>query len=115
MKILKRVIAVSILLAVMLFVGCFVYTNNRLNAYPKEVGELENQVFAGKDVWISFTSEKEILYAVGENVITLRIESYEKGVILATDGSEEYRFSVLEDMLYDEREERFLERRGGDG
>lgn len=116
MKTIKRIVVVTLLVVVGILVGCFVYTGNRLKAYPNDISAFTGNTYAGeKNTILSFHTEKEIVYVVGESVVTLEIGEYVDGVIYATSGEKEYRFTAVDGMLYDEQTERFLVKRGGDG
>ena len=116
MKTIKRIIVVTLLVVVGILVGCFTYTGNRLKAYPNDISAFTGNTYAGeKNTLLSFHTEKEIVYVVGESVVSLEISEYVDGVIYATSGEKEYRFTAVDGMLYDEQTEQFLVKRGGDG
>ena len=115
MKAIKRVIVITVLIVVGLLVGCFAYTGNRLKTYPDEISAFADSTYVGDDIMASFNGESELVYVVGETVLVLDVTEYSGGVIYATSGENTYRFTVVDNMLYDEQTQEFLTRRGADG
>ncbi len=115
MKTVKRIIVVTVLIVVGFLVGCFVYTGNRLKNYPNEISGFADSTYIGDDIMASFNGESEIVYVVGEKVLVLEVAKYSGGVIYATSGEQEYHFTAVDGMLYDEQTQKFLTRRGADG
>lgn len=109
MKTIKRVIAITLLIVVGFLVGCLFYTNNRLKTYPSEISVLQGDKFTGKeDTTVEFNGENRLVYIVGERAWVLQVTEYKDGVIYANASGQEYRFVVVDDMLYDMQTEEFL-------
>ena len=117
MKTVKRMIAVVILCVVVLLVGYSCYTGSRLTSYPQNLDGYKNKTFYTNDGgMVAFTDEYAWYQAGGQDVILLKIKSYEQGVILMLKDDKEYAFTAVDnDTIYDEQTERFLVKRGGDG
>ena len=108
MNTIKRIIVVALLVVVGILVGCFAYTGNRLKAYPNDISAFKGVTFMGDTTVVSFNDENSMIYIVGKMEISLKIIEYVGGVISAKAEEKEYRFIVLDDMLYDEQTKEFL-------
>ena len=117
MKTVKRIIAVVILCVVVLLVGYSCYTGSRLTSCPQNLDGYKNKTFYTNDGgMVAFTDEYAWYQAGGQDVILLKIKSYEQGVILMMKDDKEYIFTAVDnDTIYDEQTELFLVKRGGDG
>ena len=110
MKTVKRIIAVVILCVVVLLVGYSCYTGSRLTSYPQNLDGYKNKTFYTNDGgMVAFTNGYAWYQADGQNVILLKIESYEQGVILMMKDDKEYVFTAVDnDTIYDEQTKEIL-------
>ena len=117
MKTVKRIIAVVILCVVVLLVGYSCYTGSRLTNYPQNLDGCKNRTFFTNDGGMVAFTDEYAWYKTGEQeIVLLKIESYEQGVLVMVKDDKEYTFTVIDnDTLYDEQTEQFLVKRGGDG
>ena len=117
MKTVKRIIAVVILCVVVLLVGYSCYTGSRLTSYPENLDGYKNKTFYTNDGgMVAFTDEYAWYQAGGQNVILLKIKSYEQGVILMMKDDKEYAFTAIDgNTIFDEQSNMILERRQEDG
>ena len=110
MKTVKRIIAVVILCVVVLLVGYSCYTGSRLTSYPENLDGYKNKTFyTNEGGMVAFTDEYA-WYKTGEQeIVLLKIESYEQGVLVMVKDDKEYTFTVIDnDTLYDEQTEQIL-------
>ena len=110
MKTVKRIIAVVILCVVVLLVGYSCYTGSRLTSCPQNLDGYKNKTFYTNDGgMVAFTDEYAWYQAGGQDVILLKIESYEQGVILMLKDDKEYVFTAVDnDTIYDEQTKEIL-------
>jgi len=110
MKTVKRIIAVVILCVVVLLVGYSCYTGSRLTSYPQNLDGYKNKTFYTNDGdMVAFTDEYAWYQAGGQDVILLKIENYEQGVILMLKDDKEYVFTAVDnDTIYDEQTKEIL-------
>ena len=110
MKRIKRIIAVVILCVVVLLVGYSCYTGSRLTSYPQNLDGYKNKTFYTNDGgMVAFTDEYAWYQAGGQDVILLKIKSYEQGVILMMKDDKEYAFTAVDnDTIYDEQTKEIL-------
>lgn len=113
----KRILAVIILVLVVLLVGWFWFTGNRLANYPSNLNGYKSVVFEGKDNTIVAFTENEAWYGTGENeVILLEIIEYSEGVITMKKNEKLYRFVAIDsNTIYDENSKNLLTRRNDGG
>ena len=117
MKTVKRIIAVIILVIIVWLVGYSCYTGSRLTSYPQNLDGYKNKTFYTNDGGMVAFTDEYVWYQAGEqDVILLKIKSYEQGVILMMKDDKEYSFTAIDaDTLFDEQRNMVLERRQGDG
>jgi len=110
MKTVKRIIAVVIVCVVVLLVGYSCYTGSRLTSYPQNLDGYKNKTFYTNDGdMVAFTDEYAWYQAGGQDVILLKIENYEQGVILMLKDDKEYVFTAVDnDTIYDEQTKEIL-------
>ena len=110
MKRIKRIIAVISLCVVVLLVGYSCYTGSRLTEYPKEFDDYKNTSFYSNDGSMVAFLDEYAWYKTGEqDVILLKISSYEQGVLVMVKDDKEYTFTVIDnDTLYDEQTKEIL-------
>ncbi len=116
-KTVKRILAVILLVLVVLLVGCFLYTGNRLASYPNKIESYDGAVFDGKDnTIVAFKTTGTWYGTADEEVILLEITDYTEGVITMKKNNIIYRFVAIdENTIYDENTKQLLTRRGADG
>ena len=108
----KRILAVVILCFLVLLVGYSCYTGSRLTNYPQNLDGYKNTTFSTDDGdMVAFTDEYA-WYKTGEQeIILLKITSYEQGLLIMAKGDKEYVFTVIDnDTLYDEQTKQILTR-----
>ena len=110
MKTVKRIVAVIILVVFVLLVGYSCYTGSRLTNYPQDLDGYKNKTFYTNDGGMVAFTDEYVWYQAGEqDVILLKIKSYEQGVILMMKDDKEYAFTTVDnDTLYDEQTNKIL-------
>lgn len=110
MKRISRIIAVISLCVVVLLAGYSCYTGSRLTEYPKELDGYKNTSFYSNDGgMVAFLDEYAWYQAGGQDIILLKISSYEQGVLVMVKDETQYMFTVIDnDTLYDEQTKTFL-------
>ena len=109
----RRILAVILLCALVLFIGYSCYTGSRLMGYPQTLDGYKNTTFYGNDGYRVAFTDGYAWYETGDGIILLEMQSYADGVIFMTDGEKEYVFTAVgTDTLYDVQTEEFL-RKGG--
>lgn len=113
----KRILAVSIVLFMVLWIGCLVFTGNHMSSFTKDFAEYKSKVYAGKDGTMVAFTENGALYDIAEStVIMLEFTEYSEGVITMEKKDVVYTFVVVgKDMLYDAHTKQILTRRGAYG
>lgn len=110
MKTVKRIIAVVILCVVVLLVGYSCYTGSRLTSYPQNLDGYKNKTFYTNDGGMVAFTDEYAWYQTGEQeIVLLKISSYEQGVLVMVKDDKEYTFTVIDnDTLYDEQTKEIL-------
>ena len=110
MKTVKRIIAVVILCVVVLLVGYSCYTGSRLTNYPQNLDGYKNRTFYTNDGGMVAFTDEYAWYKTGEQeIVLLKISSYEQGVLVMVKDDKEYTFTVIDnDTLYDEQTKEIL-------
>ena len=110
MKTVKRIIAVVILCVVVLLVGYSCYTGSRLTSYPENLDGYKNKTFYTNDGGMVAFTDEYAWYQTGEQeIVLLKISSYEQGVLVMVKDDKEYTFTVIDnDTLYDEQTKEIL-------
>ena len=110
MKRIKRIIAVVILCVVVLLVGYSCYTGSRLTNYPQNLDGYKNRTFYTNDGGMVAFTDEYAWYKTGEQeIVLLKISSYEQGVLVMVKDDKEYTFTVIDnDTLYDEQTKEIL-------
>ena len=110
MKTVKRIIAVVILCVVVLLVGYSCYTGSRLTSYPENLDGYKNKTFyTNEGGMVAFTDEYAWYQTGEQEIVLLKISSYEQGVLVMVKDDKEYTFTVIDnDTLYDEQTEQIL-------
>ena len=110
MKTVKRIIAVVILCVVVLLVGYSCYTGSRLTSYPENLDGYKNKTFYTNDGGMVAFTDEYAWYQTGEQeIVLLKILSYEQGVLVMVKDDKEYTFTVIDnDTLYDEQTKEIL-------
>ena len=110
MKRIKRIIAVVILCVVVLLVGYSCYTGSRLTNYPQNLDGYKNRTFYTNDGGMVAFTDEYAWYKTGEQeIVLLKISSYEQGVLVMVKDDKEYTFTVIDnDTLYDEQTKQIL-------
>ena len=116
-KTLKRIVAVIFFIVMVVLVGYSCYTGSRLTDYPQNLDGYKNKTFyTNEGGMVAFTDEYAWYQTGKQEIVLLKIESYEQGVLVMVKDDKEYTFTVIDnDTLYDEQTEQFLVKRGGDG
>lgn len=116
-KAIKRILAVTLLISLVLLVGCLIFTGNRLASYPKNIESYDGKIFDGKDnTIVAFKTTGTWYGTADEEVILLTITDYSEGVITMKKNDTVYRFVAIdENTIYDENTKQLLTRRGADG
>ena len=114
MKRIKRIIAVVILCVVVLLVGYSCYTGSRLTNYPQNLDGYKNRTFYTNDGGMVAFTDEYAWYKTGEQeIVLLKISSYEQGVLVMVKDDKEYTFTVIDnDTLYDEQTKEILTKGG---
>ena len=112
MKTVKRIIAVVILCVVVLLVGYSCYTGSRLTSYPENLDGYKNKTFyTNEGGMVAFTDEYAWYQTGEQEIVLLKISSYEQGVLVMVKDDKEYTFTVIDnDTLYDEQTKTFLKK-----
>ena len=110
MKTVKRIIAVVILCVVVLLVGYSCYTGSRLTSYPENLDGYKNKTFyTNEGGMVAFTDEYAWYQTEEQEIVLLKISSYEQGVLVMVKDDKEYTFTVIDnDTLYDEQTKEIL-------
>ena len=110
MKRIRRIVAVTILCALVLLVGYSGYTGSRLTKHPKTIDRYNDTTFYSNDGGMVAFSEKYAWYFTEEQgIILLTLAGYEDGVIKMTRDEKEFYFVAVDnDTLYDEQTKRIL-------
>ena len=110
MKTVKRIIAVVILCVVVLLVGYSCYTGSRLTNYPENLDGYKNKTFyTNEGGMVAFTDEYAWYQTGEQEIVLLKISSYEQGVLVMVKDDKEYTFTVIDnDTLYDEQTKEIL-------
>ena len=110
MKTVKRIIAVVILCVVVLLVGYSCYTGSRLTSYPQNLDGYKNKTFyTNEGGMVAFTDEYAWYQTGEQEIVLLKISSYEQGVLVMVKDDKEYTFTVIDnDTLYDEQTKEIL-------
>lgn len=113
----KRILAVSIVCFMVLWIGYLVFTGNHISSFTKDFAEYKSVVYEGKDGTMVAFTENGALYDTVENaVIMLEFTGYTEGVITMEKKNDVYTFVVVgKDMLYDAHTKQILTRRGAYG
>ena len=113
----KRILAVSIVFFMALWIGYFVFTGNHMSSFTKDFAEYKSVVYEGKDGTMVAFTENGAMYDTAENtVIILEFTEYSEGVITMEKQDVVYTFVVVgKDMLYDANTNQILTRRGAYG
>ena len=113
----KRILAVSIVFFMVLWIGYFVFTGNHMSSFTKDFADYKSVVYEGKDGTMVAFTENGALYDTTENhVIMVEFKDYSEGVITMQKQGTVYKFVVVgRDMLYDENTSQILTRRGAYG
>ena len=113
----KRILAVSIVFFMALWIGYLVFTGNHMSSFTKDFADYKSVVYEGKDgTMVAFTENGAMYDTVENTIIMLEFTEYAEGVI--TMGKQEviYTFvAVGKDMLYDAHTKQILMRRGAYG
>ena len=113
-KVIRRIIAVVLLIVTVLLIGYSCHTGNRLANYPDTLDGYKRYIFRAKDgTMVAFTDEN-VWYTTGdEPMILLEINEYKKGVILMQREEEYYQFVAIDEKtIYDTQTKELLIRRG---
>ena len=110
MKTVKQIIAVVILCVVVLLVGYSCYTGSRLTSYPENLDGYKNKTFyTNEGGMVAFTDEYAWYQTEEQEIVLLKISSYEQGVLVMVKDDKEYTFTVIDnDTLYDEQTKEIL-------
>ena len=113
----KRILAVSIVFFMALWIGYLVFTNNHMSSFTKDFAEYKSVVYEGKDgTMVAFTENGALYDTVESTVIMLEFTEYSEGVITMEKQDDVYMFVVVgKDMLYDAHTKQILTRRGAYG
>ena len=113
----KRILAVSIVFFMVLWIGYLVYTGNHMSSFTNDFADYKSVVYEGKDGTMVAFTENGALYDTVENaIIMLEFTEYSEGVITMKKQDDVYMFVVVgKDMLYDARAKQILTRRGAYG
>lgn len=113
----KRILAVSIVCFMVLWIGYFVFTGNHMSSFTKDFADYKSVVYEGKDGTMVAFTENGALYDTVENaIIMLEFTEYTEGVITMEKQDDVYMFVVVgKDMLYDAHTNQILTRRGAYG
>lgn len=113
----KRILTVSIVFFMVLWIGYLVFTGTHVSSFVKDFTDYKSVVYEGKyGTMVAFT-ENGAMYDTAENtVIMLEFTGYSEGVITMEKKDDVYTFVVLgKDMLYDAHTKQILTRRGAYG
>ena len=113
----KRILAVSIVFFMVLWIGYLAFTGNHMSSFTKDFAEHKSVVYEGKDGTMVAFTENGAMYDTAENtVIMLEFTEYSEGVITMEKQDVVYTFVVVgKDMLYDAHTKQILMRRGAYG
>ena len=113
----KRILAVSIVFFMALWIGYFAFTGNHMSSFTKDFTKYKSVVYEGKDGTMVAFTESGALYDTAENaVIIIEFTDYTEGVITMEKQDVVYTFVVVgKDMLYDAHTKQILTRRGAYG
>ena len=113
----KRILAVSIVFFMALWIGYFAYTGNHMSSFTKDFTKYKSVVYEGRDgTMVAFTENGALYDTVESTVIMLEFMEYTEGVITMEKKDAVYTFVVVgKDMLYDAHTKQILMRRGAYG
>ena len=113
----KRILAVSIVCFMVLWIGYLVYTGNHMSSFTKDFADYKSVAYEGKDgTMVAFTENGALYDTVESTVIMLEFTEYSEGVITMEKQDVVYTFVVVgKDMLYDANTKQILTRRGAYG
>ena len=116
-KVIRRIIAVVLLIVTVLLIGYSCHTCNRLANYPDTLDGYKRYIFRAKGgTMVAFTEDKAWYGTGEEQVILLEIISYEEGVITMKRKDVTYRFVAIDETtIYDENTKILLTRRADGG
>ena len=108
----KRILAVVILCFLVLLVGYSCYTGSRLTSYPENLDGYKNKTFyTNEGGMVAFTDEYAWYQTGEQEIVLLKILSYEQGVLVMVKDETQYMFTVIDnDTLYDEQTKTFLKK-----
>lgn len=113
----KRILTVSIVCFMVLWIGYLVFTGNHMSSFTKDFEDYKSVAYAGKDgTMVAFTENGALYDTVESTVIMLEFMDYSEGVITMEKKDDVYTFvAVGKDMLYDANKKQILTRRGAYG
>ena len=113
----KRILAVSIVFFMVLWIGYLVFTDNHMSSFTKDFAEYKSVVYEGKDGTMVAFTENGAMYDTAEStIIMLEFTEYTEGIITMEKQDVVYTFVVVgKDMLYDANTKQILTRRGAYG
>ena len=113
-KVIKRIVAVVLLIVVILLIGYSCFTGSRLASPPDNLDGYKRYLFRSKDgTMVAFTDENA-WYGVGdEPMVLLEINEYKEGVISMKREEQIYEFVAIDEKtIYDCQTKELLIRRG---
>ena len=111
---IKRMVAVVLLIVTVLLIGYSCHTGSRTTDYPDTLDGYKRYIFRANDgTRVAFTDESA-WYSVGdEPMILLEINEYKEGVISMRREEIIYEFVAIDDItIYDCQTKELLIRRG---
>ena len=110
----KRILAVSIVCLMVLWIGYLVFTGNHMASFTKDFADYKSVVYEGRDgTMVAFTENGALYDTAEDTVIMIEFTGYSEGVITMEKKDVVYTFVALgKDMLYDAHTKQILTRRG---
>ena len=113
MKIIKRILAVVLLITTVTLVGYFVYTGSRFSFTGEDYRELIGNTYTNQGISMTFNEDNSIGYKTDTKTIKMLDNEVIDGVIVCNYDGNEYRFVVITaDNIYDVSQKRLLRRAG---
>ena len=112
-KVIKRIIAVVLLIVTVLLIGYSCHTSSRIANYPDTLDGYKRYIFRAKDgIMVAFTNENAWYGTGDEPMILLEINEYKEGVISMQREEIIYKFVAIDDVtIYDTQRKELLTRR----
>lgn len=112
-KVIKRIIAVVLLIVTVLLIGYSCHTN-RLANYPDTLDGYKRYIFRAKGGTMVAFTEESVWYGTGdEPMVLLEINEYKEGVISMEREERVYEFIAIDEVtIFDCQTKELLIRRG---